>query len=121
VSLKATIAKALDSAFSAVGDVAQTVVVKHFTGAPIRDSSTGTYTRSSVTNTIPGIVTDFKRFGDTDIVAGDVLCILKQKDTSLDVGDMATIVGKTYEVLETNPDPAGASWQAKLRLKKVTT
>jgi len=119
MSLRATIASAVGAAFTAVGDIAQTATYRRSTTTYV--PSTGGTTATNSDTTITAI---FTRFSELEIQRSVGMQVTDQKmivqQSSLTVTpnlqtDHIVYGGKTYNIVNFNPDPAGATYTFQLR------
>lgn len=125
MGLKAAIAKAAASAFTAVGDVVETTNIIRYDGDPVRDLSTGLYTRPQT------VLSDVKiiwmkvqrdRWADFEISYQDrQALVLQALAPGIKVGDVIQQLSAYYEIMLMNEDPAHASFVLLCRTKRVVT
>lgn len=119
MGLRATFAAAVDSAFTALGDIPQSATYRRTT--TVYDPATGNNTSTNADTTITAI---FTRFSELEIgrSAGlqvtDVKCLVRQASLAIIPSiQLDTVIngGKTYNLVNFNPDPAGAMYVIQLR------
>ena len=116
---RATLAKAVNSAFKALGDIPVSAVLRRSTST--YDTATGINTVSTSDTTIyKAIFTKFEKFEVDKVVvlATDVKLIFQQSEVSI-VPSTAidTIIwnSKTYNILRVGEDPAAVTYILQLR------
>lgn len=117
-SLKATLAKAVTSAFTAVGDIKQTVTYRRTTST--YNPHTGTNTTTNVDYTLSVILTSFNNIeiDKVTVLAFDRKMIVQTKDLTLTPSmatDKVIINGKVHNVIQVKQDPALATYTLQLR------
>ena len=120
MSLRNTIASAVDSAWVALDDIPESVTYRRTTVT--YDPSTGTYVDSNADITINIIFTRYQNF-EVDrvaILATDVKGIIKQAEMGSTTPAAATDLvlranGEIFNVLRYGEDPAGATFSVQLR------
>lgn len=119
MSLRASLAKATAAAFTAVGDIATTSTYRRSTTAYV--PATGLTTTTNVDTTISAI---FTRFSELEVArtAGmqvtDVKMIVQKVALTITPNlqtDHVIYSGKTYNLVNYNPDPSGAIYTFQLR------
>jgi hypothetical protein len=120
MGLRETLAKAAATAFNVAGNVPVSIVVTHYTGAPVRDPVTGAYTRPSVMYTDPQAVrtTFTAEESRANVLSGDLKLIGQvSRVQEADVDDIVTLGARTYVVIAVTKDPADVTYTLHVREK----
>jgi hypothetical protein len=119
MSLRATIASAVSATFTALGDIPSSATYRRT--VTTYDPTTGNNTSVNTDYTITAI---FTRFSELELGRNAGLQVTDQKmivqQVSLSVTpsiQLDTVIsgGKTYNLVNFNPDPAGATYTFQLR------
>ena len=115
---RATIVKAVKSAFSALGNIPESCVYRRTSSS--YDTSTGTNTITNTNYTITAVFTSYSSLEVDRVVvtAADVKMILQQSSLSITPNiatDKVVRGSQTYNVLRISQDPAAATWTLQLR------
>jgi hypothetical protein len=123
VGLRNVIAKSVDAAFTALGDIPLQATIRHYSGTPVRDPDTGVTSQPSTVYLCKEVTTDIKDLeGRGNVLDGDQNAIVRYNEVpAVEVGDIYTKAdGTVWEVLGDNPDPTTTIHQLHIRKKKVT-
>lgn len=106
--LRGAIAKAVGSAFRALGDVVEQVTLTHYTGNPVRNMTTGAYTAPSTDYTgSVAVITNLTEENRANVPDATILFILQQSEfPEVSIGDVILRNSVSYEVLKPEQDPA---------------
>lgn len=121
MGLRAVLAQATAAAYRAIGDIPESVTLRHYTGAYVRNATTGYYTRPLTDYACDVVFVDAReQAGQWSIEFGDRIGLfrLAQLGAGVETGDLVLRGAECWEVLNTAVDPAGATCEAHLRLKK---
>ena len=119
MGLRATFASAVSAAFTALGDIPQSATYRRTTTT--YDPTTGNNTSTNADTTVTAI---FTRFSEMEIGRAvgiqvtDVKMLLQQSSLAITPSiQLDTIIngGNTYNIVNFNPDPAGAMYVFQLR------
>lgn len=119
MSLRATIAKAVDSAFTAAGDIPQSVIYRR--NIVTYDPSTG---NSTVVENDTAVNAIFTRFNEIEVARTvglqitDVKMIVQVKSMTIVPSiqiDTVVTPTKTYNIINYNVDPSGSIYMIQLR------
>lgn len=116
---KATIAKAVSSAFKVLGDIPEAAILRRTTSS--YDTSTGDNTTStSDYNISKAIFTKFESFEVDKVVvlASDVKLIIQQSELTVTpslASDTIIRGGRAFNILRVGQDPADATYSMQLR------
>lgn len=106
MALKASIRRAVKSAFKALDDIPHKKSVYHSkTGAPVRDLDAGTFTLATVNIALPMVV--FARFTQKE-VDKDPAIVLTDTKVLIPTEDLR---GRTPEPSDTITDDNGVTWE----------
>ena len=116
---RANIAKAVDSAFKALGNIPETVVLRRTTVS--HETSTGVNTNTTKNYTIEKAI--FTRYQITEIdkvfiLATDVKMLIRQNELSItptQVTDTIIRNEKTYNIIQVMEDPTASIYTLQLR------
>jgi hypothetical protein len=115
VGLRTSIADAVGSAITAVGDIAETITYKANTAGSY-NVTTGVVSHTATTYTFSAVVYPFgaSRAGKNDIVDGvtaDLAILFASDDLAVtpDTNDLIVRDSDTYKIRQITQDPAGAS------------
>ena len=120
MGLRDTIAKGVNSVFTALGDIPETATYRRQSSA--YDPSTGVNSQIDTDFTLPVIFTSYQNFeiDRVAILSTDVKAIVKQEDMGTTIPSSTTdkIIrsnGEVFHVLRYSEDPAGATYTIQLR------
>lgn len=120
MGIRAVFANAAATIFTALGDIPQSATYRRTT-TTVYDPTTGNYTSTNSDTTISAI---FTRFSEMELGRSpalqltDVKMILQQASLAITPSiQLDTIIngGNTYNIVNFNPDPAGATYVFQLR------
>jgi hypothetical protein len=122
VGLRAIIGQAIETAFTAAGDIPKLMTVRHYSGVPVRDPVTGEYSQVETSFPAPVILSEI---GAQETRANSLgatrKAIIKVSDVPvLNVGDLLFDNTEVFEVLINDQDPTQQIHMPYLRLAKVT-
>lgn len=116
---RASLAKAVSSAFSALGDIPESITFRRETSTYV--ASTGVNTKTDSDTTVSkAVFTSYKatEVDGTVIMAYDVKVLIQQSDISI-TPNLATDVvirgSRTYNIVSSMEDPAGVLYILQLR------
>jgi len=121
MGLSATIASAVSSAFTSLGDLARTVTYQHRTTADENryNASTGTVTDASTSISISAVLLRYKssQIDQVAILATDqkLIFIASQITFEPSLNDYILIDGEIWDIVNKSKDPSGAIWILQIR------
>jgi len=119
MGLRATFASAVSAAFTALGDIPQSATYRRTT--TVYDPTTGNNTSTNSDTTVTAIFTRYSQMElgqNVSLKVTDVKMILRQASIAITPSiQLDTVIngGNTYNIVNFNPDPAGATYVFQLR------
>jgi len=122
MGLKETIAGAVRSGFTALGNLTESVTYKAYQTTSVYDVTLGTYTRVETSYTLSGVFLEYtkKDIDGEQIKPHDQKFLFQQADLEVRPSLQDRIVrdsGAIWEVVWVKEDPAHATWELQLRAR----
>ena len=118
MGLRSTIASAVDSAWTALGDIPQNVTLRRITKT--YSPTTGVWTDTNADYTVSAVLLKFESFeiDKVNVISTDRKCLVKSNTlviTPNTSSDRIVIGATIYSVVRVFQDPAGATTTLQLR------